>query len=154
MFKPRFPDEVNEVAARIVAAGVVAMAASYIVMPSTAVPAVVAYGFWARVLYGPRFSPLARIAVAASARFAPRPVPGTPKRFAQGIGSAVSSVALVLHLLGETTTARGVMVVLVAAAGAEAVAGYCLGCRIFAVGVRRNWWAPTVCQRCSDWARS
>ena len=47
-----------------------------------------AYGFIARVLSGPRLSPLARLATAVVAPRlgAPKPVPGPPKRFAQAIG--------------------------------------------------------------------
>ena len=60
---------------------------------------VLAYGFVARVLAGPTLSPLAqlvtRVLTPALGR-EPRLVPGPPKRFAQGIGAAVTVTAAVL----------------------------------------------------------
>src|SRR2546429_611801 len=48
-----FPDPVNEVSARLVAAGVVLMSLATIVLDQPWVTAVIAYGFVARVLSGP-----------------------------------------------------------------------------------------------------
>ena len=57
-----------------------------------------AYGFWARVLTGPTLSPVGWLAqnVIAPRLGERKPVPGPPKRFAQGMGAAMSSVALFL----------------------------------------------------------
>ena len=97
-----FPNPVNEKAARVVA-GVVLV--TVIVILGTGaywllIP--LAYGFWARVLTGPTLSPLGWIAqnVVAPRLGAKRPVPGPPKRFAQGLGAAMSTAALVLALIG------------------------------------------------------
>ena len=54
--------------------------------------AVLAYGFWARVLTGPTLSPLGQLVtrvVTPLVPAAPRNVPGPPKRFAQGIGATL-----------------------------------------------------------------
>jgi len=53
-----FPDPVNEVSARLVAAGVLLMATTAIVFDVRWMPALLAYGFVARVLTGPKASPL------------------------------------------------------------------------------------------------
>ena len=93
-----FPNPVNEKAARVVA-GVVALTAIVTLATSAywlLIP--LAYGFWARVLTGPTLSPLGRFAtrVAAPRLGEPRYVPGPPKRFAQGMGAAITTTAAVL----------------------------------------------------------
>src|SRR5207248_10162740 len=129
-----FPNPVNEKAARVVAGAVLL---TVVVVLATGwywllVP--LAYGFWARVLTGPTLSPLGWTAqnVIAPRLGARRPVPGPPKRFAQGIGAAVSTTALVLALpLGLHTAATAVLGVLVIAAGLESIFAICLGCIMF-----------------------
>ena len=130
-----FPNPVNEVAARLVAGGVVLLSLATIVFDQPWLTAVIAYGFVARVATGPT----------------PRPVDGPPKRFAQGIGAAFSVTAAVLALgLGLDTAAYAVLGALVAAATLESVFGVCLGCKAFAALARAGVIPPTVCERCND----
>ena len=56
-----FPDPVNEVSARLVAAGVVTMSVAAIALDLRWLVAVIAYGFVARVLTGPTLSPLGQL---------------------------------------------------------------------------------------------
>src|SRR5579862_9818612 len=96
-----FPNPVNEKAARVVA-GVVLLTAIVILITGAywlLIP--LAYGFWARVLTGPTLSPLGWAAQNLIApRLGPkRPVAGPPKRFAQGMGAAMATVALVFWLV-------------------------------------------------------
>lgn len=65
----RFPDRVNEVSARLVAGGVVLMCLAVILLDVPSLALVIAYGFVARALAGPTFSPLA-VAAALEALFA------------------------------------------------------------------------------------
>src|SRR4051812_49554732 len=84
-----FPDPVNEVSARLVAAGAVIMAVAAIVLDWKWLTAVLAYGFIARVLTGPKASPLGQLVtrvITPRLDVEPKFVPGPPKRFAQGIG--------------------------------------------------------------------
>jgi Domain of unknown function (DUF4395) len=148
-----FPNPVNEKAARIVAAFVLAtvlviLATSWywLLIPLT-------YGFWARVLTGPTLSPLGMLAQRVIApRLGPsKHVPGPPKRFAQGIGAAMSTVALVLALIaGDHTAADVVLGLFVVAAGLESIFGYCLGCTVFAVLMRAGVVPADVCAECAD----
>lgn len=93
-----FPNPVNEVAARTVAAGVALLCAVTIVLVLAAGPgwlwltALLAYGFLARVVSGPTLSPLGRFATGIAAPRVGREkrVAGPPKRFAQGIGATLS----------------------------------------------------------------
>ena len=136
-----FPNPVNEKAARVVA-GVVALTGLAILLTGAhwlLVP--VAYGFWARVLTGPRLSPLGRVAmrVVAPRLGPPRYVAGPPKRFAQGMGAAVSTVAAVLALgFGADTAADVLIAALVVAATLESVFAFCLGCQIFGAADARR----------------
>lgn len=152
----RFPNPVNEHAARLVALGVVIMSVTYLASGWLPVLAVLAYGFAARVLTGPTLSPLGqlvtRVAVPALGR-PPKHVPGPPKRFAQGIGATLSLAALVLHLTGATGVAAVLVAAIVVAASLEAFVGFCLGCQIFAVLMRLGMVPEQVCLECADISR-
>ena len=154
-----FPDPVNEVSARLVAAGVVVLALTTIVFDLPGLSALIAYGFVARVLTGPTLSPLGQLVtrvVTPRLPVAPRPVPGPPKRFAQGIGAALSVTAAVLALgFGLTGAAYALLGALATAATLEAALGFCLGCRIFALLMRAGVIPDEVCERCNDlWGRA
>lgn len=148
-----FPNPVNDVAARTVATGVVVMGLlvaglgwGWVLIPLT-------YGFVARVLAGPRISPLGQIAVRVVAPRLPqyeKLVPGPPKRFAQAIGVTFSVTASVLWLAGAPGAARIVIAMLVVAASLEAALGFCLGCRIFALLMRAGIIPDDVCAECND----
>jgi hypothetical protein len=149
-----FPDPVNEVSARLVAAGVVLMSALTIALEQPWLTAVIAYGFLARVLTGPTLSPLGQLVtrvVTPRLPVAPRPVPGPPKRFAQGIGATLSLAAAALALgAGLTTAAYILLGLLIAAATLESAFGLCLGCRAFALLMRVGLIPAEVCERCAN----
>jgi hypothetical protein len=148
-----FPHPVNEKAARVVAGGVfvvsvltLATGAYWLLIP-------LAYGFWARVLTGPTLSPLGWLAQSVIApRLGERkPVPGPPKRFAQGIGAVLSSAALIFGLiLGDHLVADLLLGMLVIASGLESIFAYCLGCRVFSLLMRAGLVPAEVCAECAD----
>jgi hypothetical protein len=112
-----------------------------------------AYGFWARVLTGPTLSPLGWTAQNLIApRLGPKtPVPGPPKRFAQGMGAAMSSAALVLGLiLGHHTAADVLLILFLPAAGLESIFGYCIGCKTFGLLMRAGLIPQEICAECAD----
>ena len=151
-----FPNPVNEVSARLVAAGVVLMSVATIAFDLHWMTVVIAYGFVARVLTGPTLSPLGQLVtrvVTPRLGIAPRPVAGPPKRFAQGMGAAFSLTALVLTGLGDWTAAQVALGLLAAAATLEAAFGICLGCSTFGLLMRTGVVPDDVCERCNDiWA--
>ena len=153
-----FPDPVNEVSARLVAAGVVTMSVAAIVADLRWLVPLIAYGFVARVLTGPKLSPLGQLVtrVLTPALDRPeKPVPGPPKRFAQGIGVAFSVTALALVVAGAWTAAQVVLAMLATAAFLEAAFALCLGCKAFAVLMWAGVIPDDVCERCNDiWAPS
>ncbi|HWD69695.1 MAG TPA: DUF4395 domain-containing protein [Solirubrobacteraceae bacterium] len=148
-----FPNPVNDKAARTVAAVVlievlVTLASGWywLLIP-------LAYGFWARTLTGPRLSPLGWAAMnVIGPRLGERVyVPGPPKRFAQAMGTVMSSGALLFGLiLGDHTVADVLLVLFIPAAGLESIFGYCLGCRAFALLMRAGIIPEHVCAECAD----
>lgn len=148
-----FPNPVNEVAARTVATGVVAMGLLVAVLGWGWVLVPLTYGFVARVLAGPRISPLGQFAVKVVAPRLPdraKLVPGPPKRFAQAIGVVFTVTASALWLAGHSGAARVVIGLLVVAAALEAVLGFCLGCKVFGVLMRLGVIPDEVCAECND----
>jgi hypothetical protein len=150
----RFPNPVNEVSARLVAAGVVVIALVILVGQQPWLLAPLAYGFVARVLTGPTLSPLGQVVtrvVTPRLHVEPRLVPGPPKRFAQGIGAAVTVTAAVLHFgFGLTGAAYVLVALLIVAAGLESIFGFCIGCRVFALLMRWGVIPEEVCESCNN----
>lgn len=148
-----FPNPVNETSARIVATGAVLMSVAFVVTGSGWILVPLTYGFIARVLAGPTFSPLGRLAtqvITPRLSVNHKIVAGPPKRFAQAIGAAFTSTASVLFLLGQVGAAQVVVAMLAAAASLEAFVGFCLGCAIFS---RLMGWGvipDSVCEECND----
>lgn len=147
-----FPNPVNEYAARITAGLVVLLAGVTLLSGSVWGLVLIAAGFWLRVLFGPRISPLALLSVKVLAPRlgSVRLVPGPPKRFAQGMGTGVSTTALILFLAGAAPAAWIALAVLIAAASLEAFAGFCLGCVIFGVLQRRGLIPEDICEACNN----
>lgn len=149
-----FPNPVNEVSARLVAGGVVVMAAATLIFDLRWLTVVIAYGFLARVFTGPTLSPLGQLVTRVVTPLLPiaaRPVPGPPKRFAQGMGAAITTTAAVLWAGFGLTTAGQVLVGLVlVAATLESVFAYCVGCAVFALLMRANLIPESVCEACGD----
>src|SRR4051812_1637924 len=154
-----FPNPVNELAARTVAAGVLGVTILTIVLATLVgtgwlwLTALLAYGFVARVLTGPRLSPLGQLATRVVApRLGPaRYVPGPPKRFAQAVGATMTLLAVALHFaVGWNTAAIVVLGLVVVAATLESVFGYCVGCKIFAGLMRIGVVPQSVCLECAD----
>lgn len=149
----RFPNPVNETSARLVASGVVLQGIAFLAVRSPWLLVPLAYGFLARVLAGPTFSPLGQLVtrvVTPRLRVEHRLVAGPPKRFAQGIGFVCSAGALVAALAGSELTAVAFIGLLVVAASLEAFLGFCLGCVIFARLMRWGVIPATVCEECND----
>ena len=145
----RFPHPVNETATRITATGVVILSALTLVLQQRWLLVPLAYGFAARALAGPRLSPLARLAVALGRR-RPRYTAGPPKRFAQACGAGFSLAALGFAFTGHETGAWILVGVLIAFASLEAFAGFCVGCKVFALGMRAGLVPEATCERCAS----
>ena len=152
-----FPNPVNEVAARTVAAGVIVMSLATLLLSLVdsrflwlTVP--IAYGFVARVASGPRFSPLGLLATRV---IAPRIgheklVAGPPKRFAQAIGAFVTVLTVVLVATGFVLGPQLLLGLMVVFATLESVFALCVGCRIFAGLMRLGLIPEDTCEACNN----
>ncbi|MBV9809434.1 MAG: DUF4395 domain-containing protein [Solirubrobacterales bacterium] len=148
-----FPNPVNENAARVVAGVVLLTVLAILATEAYWLLIPLAYGFWARVLTGPTLSPLGWAAQNVIApRFGEkRPVPGPPKRFAQGMGAAMATLALITWLVaGSDTATDTILALFVVAAGLESIFGYCLGCKVFGLLMRAGVVPAHVCAECAD----
>ena len=152
-----FPNPVNEVAARTVAAGVVVLSLGTLLL-SFVDPAFlwitvpIALGFVARVLTGPKLSPLGQLAVKV---VAPRIgheklVPDPPKRFAQGVGAVVTVTSVVLVALGYVLGPQLLLGMMVVFATLESVFAICVGCIVFARLMKLGIIPEDVCEACND----
>jgi hypothetical protein len=149
-----FPDPVNEVSARLVAGGVVILAVSAIALQQRWLVALLAYGFVARVLTGPKLSPLGRlVTTVVTPRLSVRPkfVPGPPKRFAQAIGATLSLAAVIAWFgFDRPGIASAFVAAIVFAAILESVFAFCLGCALFGLLMRAGVIPDEVCERCNN----
>jgi hypothetical protein len=156
-----FPNPVNEVSARLVAAGVTLLGLATLVLGLPWLMVVLAVGFALRVSFGPRIDPLALLVtrvIVPRLPLAERLTAGPPKRFAQAIGLAVTSVASLLNFgAGLHGWAYGLIAVLVVFATLESAFGLCVGCKMFALLMRLGVIPDSVCEECNDltlrWAR-
>jgi hypothetical protein len=153
-----FPNPVNEKAARVVAGGVLVLSILTLVLSLAAgdawlwIIAGLAAGFVARVLTGPKLSPLGQLAtrVVAPRLGDPKLVAGPPKRFAQAIGATVTltgTVFLAAGLPGVTQILLGLIIV---AAGLESIFAVCLGCIAFSALMRVGLVPEETCAACAD----
>jgi Domain of unknown function (DUF4395) len=148
-----FPNPVNDAAARSVAIGVVTLSVIIFATGQAWLLILLTYGFAARVAAGPKISPLGWFAVHVSGprmKIWERFVPGPPKRFAQCMGLAFSSAALITWLSAGWLDARWILLPLVAAASLEGFAGYCMGCTVFGWLMRAGVIPESVCVECAD----
>ncbi|MBF0581103.1 DUF4395 domain-containing protein [Corynebacterium sp. ED61] len=154
-----FPERVNEHAARTTAMLVIALAVVTIACAlsiqggvTIALNLLLVIGFALRLWAGPKYSLFGQLSVRylASAAFGePRIVSGAPKQFAQGIGLVFSVVALLFSVSGLFVATSVTLILLVAAASAEAFLGFCAGCWIYRHAQRAGILPPDACETCA-----
>lgn len=133
---------------------VVAMSLGVIVLHQHWLLFPLAYGFLARVLTGPTFSPAGLLATRVLVPLLGNPVkptPGPPKRFAQAIGVVFSFAALLLYwVFGLHTATYAAIGVLAVFASLEAFLGFCMGCYVFALLMHAGLIPVSVCETCNN----
>ena len=151
---PRFPPVVDDVTVRLIAAVVLVLALAALSLHQWWIYAVLALDFTLRTAFGPKASPLAQ----GVQRFVrPRvkapavPTAGPPKRFAAGIGAALTTVAALLWILdvaAPLVVAIGAVMIVFPAL--ESILGLCVGCRLFGVLMRLGLVPEEICLECAD----
>ena len=154
-----FPNPVNEKAARTVAGGVLALSALALLLSVASdawlwIVAALALGFVARVLTGPKLSPLGQLAtkVVAPRLGEPKLVAGPPKRFAQAIGATVTITATALLAAGQPNWTRALLGLMIVAAGLESIFAYCIGCKVFNGLMKLGLVPEETCAACANLA--
>ena len=149
-----FPHPVNEIAARWVAAMVVALSLTIILTDLYWLTGFLAYGFLARVLTGPKLSPFGLIATKVVVPLLGNPTKltaGPPKRFAQTVGLIFSFVVLVLqYWIGSSLAAEIVLGILIVFALLESLVGFCTGCYVFSYLMKWGLIPQEICRKCAD----
>jgi hypothetical protein len=156
-----FPETVNEVSARFVAAGVFTL--SFIALISIQLNSnlgpilniILIIGFLARVSSGPKWSPLAIFVtkiLVPNLKFNEKIVPGPPKRFAQAIGLAVSTLILLFLVLGIKELSMALLIILMIFAFLESALGFCFGCKIFGSLIKLGIIPKKVCEKCANYS--
>jgi hypothetical protein len=152
--EPRFPRVVDDVTVRLIASAVLVLALAALALHQWWIYAVLAVDFILRTTFGPRASPVARgvqrfVRPRVSAH--KRPTAGPPKRFAAGIGAALTSVAAALWVLGVADPmVVTIGVVMIVFPALEAILGICVGCRLFGVLMRLGVVPDEICLECAD----
>ena len=153
-----FPNPVNETSARLVAGVVAVLAVAAIAFQQGWILPVLAYGFVARALTGPKLSPLALVAtrfVTPRLHVAHRHSPGPAKRFAQTIGALFTVTASLLwYAAGQHTAALALAGVIALFASLESGFGLCVGCKAFYLGMRLGLVPPSVCEDCAPFLQA
>jgi len=153
-----FPNPVNETSARLVAGVVAVLAVVAIAFQQGWILPVLAYGFVARALTGPKLSPLALVAtrlVTPRLHVAHRYSPGPAKRFAQTIGAVFTLTAtLFWYAAAQHTVALVLAGVIAVFASLESGLGLCVGCKVFYLGMRLGIVPPSVCEDCAPFLRA
>ncbi|MBV8257094.1 MAG: DUF4395 domain-containing protein [Actinobacteria bacterium] len=150
-----FPNPVNETSARLVAGTVAVVSVLAIAFQQGWLIPVLAYGFVARALTGPKLSPLGLLAtrvVTPRLPFAHRYSPGPAKRFAQTIGAVFTVTATALFFAGFEEEAYALVAVIAVFASLESGFGLCVGCKAFFLGMRLGLVPPSVCEDCAPYA--
>lgn len=140
---PVRPEVVEEVTVRLGAGLVLGAGALVLATRSPGLGALLALDFTLRALGHARWSPVARLAIALRSlvQAAPRPVNAGPKQFAAGVGAAFALGISLALAAGHPWLALSLGGTLLLCATLEAVAGLCVGCRVYAL-LRLLWPAP------------
>ena len=155
-----FPELINEVAARLVAIGVLVLSSvvlfllidknNYVLIFLS----ILIYGFLARVSSGPKISPLALFVtklLVPRLNFKEKLVPGPPKRFAQGIGLIFSLFTAITFVVNLNSISILLISILILFAALEAFIGFCAGCKVFKLLMNIGLIPNNVCEKCSNY---
>ena len=155
-----FPELINEVAARLVAIGVLVLSSvvlfllidknNYVLFFLS----ILIYGFLARVSSGPKISPLALFVnklIFHRLNFKEKLIQVHPKRFAQGIGLIFSLFTAITFVVNLNSISIILISILILFAALEAFIGFCAGCKVFKLLMNIGLIPNDVCEKCSNY---
>jgi hypothetical protein len=126
---------VNENRVRITAVFVLFASLSYLLAPGWVVPALLAVDFLLRACGKGRYSPFNLLSggIVRLLKIANKPIDQAPKRFAAGIGFALTSILLAADLCALPVIALVVALVLALFSFLESALGFCAGCQVYSL---------------------
>ena len=149
----RFPNIVDDISVRLIAAVVLVLAVGALAFHQWWLYAVLALDFTLRAGWGPSASPVARLVqsvIRPRVSQPPRYTAGPPKRFAAAIGAVLTLAATVLWLAGTVVPVVAIGVVMVVFPALESLAGICVGCIVFGWLMRLGVIPESVCLECAN----
>jgi hypothetical protein len=147
---PRMFDDVN---VRLVAGEVLVLSIVFAATQQLWLYAFLAVDFAIRAVIGPKASPLALLVskvIRPRLSAAPRPTPAPPKRFAATMGVIFSALIVAFWAIGVGWLAWVVVAIMIVFPALESIAGICVGCQVFALGMRMGIVPESVCLECAD----
>ena len=152
----RFPNIVDDVTVRLIAAVILVLGVVALAAHQWWLYALLAADFVLRAGWGPSASPVAILVnrwIRPRVVAKPRYTAGPPKRFAAAIGAVFTMAATVLWLGGTSVPVVLIGVVMVVFPALEAIAGICVGCIVFGALMRLGLLPESVCLDCADITR-
>lgn len=152
----RFPNIVDDVTVRLIAAVILVLAVVALAAHQWWLYAVLAADFALRSGWGPSASPVAILVnrwIRPRVAVKPRYTAGPPKRFAAAVGAAFTLAATILWLAGASVPVIVIGVVMVVFPALESIAGICVGCIVFSWLMRLGVIPESVCLECADITR-
>ena len=152
----RFPNIVDDVTVRLIAAVVLLLAVVALAAHQWWLYAVLAADFVLRSGWGPSASPVAILVsrwIRPRIAAAPRYTAGPPKRFAAAVGAVLTVAATVLWLAGASLPVLLIGAIMVVFPALESIAGLCVGCLVFSGLMRLGVIPESVCLECADTTR-
>ncbi|MDJ0719695.1 MAG: aminotransferase class V-fold PLP-dependent enzyme [Prochloraceae cyanobacterium] len=150
----QYPPLVNKVENRLVALGIVLIAAVASALDLPALIAYLVYEFLVQVLFGSKLSLLSLVVnrlLIPIFNLKPKLEPGSSKRFARGMGLFMTATALILYFgFNLTSWAYILLRCLTIAATLEFAFGFCIGCKIFQILVYLKILPREICPTCVD----
>jgi hypothetical protein len=152
----RFPNIVDDVTVRLIAAVILVLAVVALAAHQWWLYAVLAADFVLRSGWGPSASPVAILAnrwIRPKVVVKPRYTAGPPKRFAAAVGAVFTLAATILWLAGASVPVIVIGVVMVVFPALESIFGICVGCIVFGWLMRLGVIPESVCLECADITR-
>ncbi len=152
----RFPNIVDDVTVRLIAAVILVLAVVALAAHQWWLYAVLAADFVLRSGWGPSASPIAILVnrwIRPRVATKPRYTAGPPKRFAAAVGAVFTVAATILWLAGTSVPVIVIGAVMVVFPALESLFGICAGCIVFGWLMRLGVIPESVCLECADITR-
>ena len=148
----KYPKTVNNYIVRSNALLVLVLITVFLITKSVFILIFICYGFWIRVLIGPKLCLLTFISKRFILPLFDNPSlkqSASPKRFAQGNGTFLTTISLGIHSFGYLPLANVIILILLFFVFLESTIGFCAGCWTYNQLVKLNAIRSEFCGDCN-----